>query len=76
MEKIWLSRYQQQVPAEINPDIYPSLNALFKEACQKFHALPALSFFQQTISYGQWAELSESLAAYLQKQLVLKKGTN
>ncbi len=75
MEKIWLSRYQQQVPAEINPDIYPSLNALFKEACQKFHALPALSFFQQTISYGQWAELSESLAAYLQKQLVLKKGT-
>lgn len=75
MEKIWLSRYQQQVPAEINPDIYPSLNALFKEACQKFHALPALSFFQQTISYRQWAELSESLAAYLQKQLVLKKGT-
>ena len=53
MEKIWLPRYQQQVPAEINADIYPSLNALFEEACQKFHALPALSFFQQTINYQQ-----------------------
>jgi long-chain acyl-CoA synthetase len=74
MEKIWLHRYQQQVPAEINPDIYPSLNALFKDACQKFHGLPALSFFQRTISYGQWAELSQSLAAYLQNQFGLKKG--
>jgi long-chain acyl-CoA synthetase len=74
MEKIWLHRYQQQVPAEINVDVYPSLNALFKEACQKFHALPALSFFQHTISYRQWAELSQSLAAYLQQQFGLKKG--
>ena len=74
MEKIWLPRYQQQVPAEINADIYPSLNALFEEACQKFHALPALSFFQQTINYQQWGALSQSLAAYLQNQLSLKKG--
>lgn len=75
MEKIWLNRYQQQVPAEINPDIYQSLDRLFTEACEKFHSLPALSFFQQTISYEQWADLSRSLAAYLQQQLKLSKGT-
>lgn len=75
MEKIWLNRYQQQVPAEINPDIYQSLDRLFADACEKFHSLPALSFFQQTISYGRWADLSYCLAAYLQQQLKLKKGT-
>ncbi len=75
MEKIWLNRYQQQVPAEINPDIYQSLDRLFADACEKFHSLPALSFFQQTISYGQWADLSRYLAAYLQQELKLKKGT-
>lgn len=75
MEKIWLNRYQQQVPAEINPDIYQSLDRLFVEACKKFRLLPALSFFQKTISYGEWADQSRCLAAYLQQQLKLKKGT-
>ena len=75
MEKIWLNRYQQQVPAEINPDIYQSLDQLFVDACEKFHSLPALSFFHQSISYGQWSDLSRSLAAYLQQQLQLRKGT-
>lgn len=75
MEKIWLNRYQQQVPAEINPDIYQSLDRLFTDACEKFHSLPALSFFQETISYGRWADLSRDLAAYLQQQLKLSQGT-
>ena len=74
MEKIWLNRYQQQVPSEIDPDIYPSLNALFTESCQKFKNLPALNFFNTSISYQKWGLLSEQLAAYLQKQLNLKKG--
>jgi long-chain acyl-CoA synthetase len=75
MEKIWLNRYPQQVPAEINPDRYQSLDRLFAEACEKFRLLPALSFFQKTISYAEWADLSQCLAAYLQQQLKLKKGT-
>jgi long-chain acyl-CoA synthetase len=75
MEKIWLNRYQQQVPAEINPDIFQSLDLLFADACEKFRLLPALNFFNQTISYGQWADFSRSLAAYLQQRLKLKKGT-
>jgi long-chain acyl-CoA synthetase len=75
MEKIWLNRYQQQVPAEINPDVYQSLDRLFADACKKFSSLPALSFFQKTISYEQWADLSCCLATYLQQQLKLSKGT-
>ncbi|MES2998339.1 MAG: AMP-binding protein [Pseudomonadota bacterium] len=74
MKKIWLNRYQQQVPAEINPDIYPSLNALFTETCKKFQDLPALSFFNTSISYQKWAKLSQDFSAYLQKELQLKKG--
>lgn len=75
MEKIWLNRYQQPVAAEINPDVYPSLNALFADASKKFGPLPALSFFKQTISYQGWANFSNYLAAYLQKQLQLPKGS-
>jgi long-chain acyl-CoA synthetase len=75
MEKIWLNRYQQQVPAEINPDIYSSLNALFTDSCQKFKNLCALNFFNTSISYQKWGVLSEQLAAYFQKQLSLKKGS-
>jgi long-chain acyl-CoA synthetase len=75
MKKIWLNRYQQQVPAEINPDVYPSLNVLFTETCKKFNQLPALSFLNTSISYQQWAKLSQDFAAYLQKQLQLKKGS-
>lgn len=75
MEKIWLNRYQQQVPAEINPDIYASLNELFLDAGKKFGPLPALSFFKQTINYEQWVNLSRNLAAYLQKKCQLQKGS-
>lgn len=74
MEKIWLNRYQQQVPAEIYPDRYASLNALFIESCKNFKDLPALTFFNTSISYQKWAKLSNNFAAYLQKQLGLKKG--
>jgi long-chain acyl-CoA synthetase len=74
MEKIWLKRYQQGVPAEINPDIYPSLDKLFDEACKKFKKRPALTFFNTTLSYQKWGKLSKYLAAYLQ-HLGLKKET-
>jgi long-chain acyl-CoA synthetase len=74
MKRIWLNRYQQQVPAEIDPDRYASLNVLFRESCKNFKNLPALSFFDTSISYQQWMTLSNSFAAYLQKQLGLKKG--
>jgi long-chain acyl-CoA synthetase len=73
MKKIWLDRYQQSVPAEINPDIYPTLNALFEDSCRKFKNLPALSFFNTTISYQKWEILSLNFAAYLQ-QCGLKQG--
>lgn len=73
MKKIWLNYYQQQVPAEINPDVYSSLSMLFEESCKKFKDLTALSFFSTSISYQKWGELSKNFAAYLQ-QLGLKKG--
>ncbi|MDQ8038946.1 MAG: AMP-binding protein [Rickettsiella sp.] len=74
MKKIWLDRYQQQVPAEINPDIYPSLNALFIDSCKKFKNLSALNFFNISISFQKLAKLSENFAAYLQIDCGLKKG--
>ena len=71
MEKIWLNRYQQ-IPAEINLQTYHSLNQFFAQACRKFPSQPALSFFQQTINYQQWADLSHHLSAFLQQQLKLQ----
>ena len=31
MEKIWLPHYEAGIPAHINPDEFPSLNAMFAE---------------------------------------------
>lgn len=73
MEKIWLKMYESGVPAEINPDSYPSLVALFEEACEKFKGMPAVRNMGVTLNYGQLEEKSACFAAYLQNTLGLKK---
>lgn len=74
MNKIWLKNYQPGVPSEINPDIYPSLVALFHESCVKFANKPAFSNLGSVISYREMAKLTRAFAAYLQQVLQLKKG--
>ncbi|HKV96395.1 MAG TPA: long-chain-fatty-acid--CoA ligase [Gammaproteobacteria bacterium] len=74
MDKIWLKEYPQGVPAEINPDQYASLKAVFDESCRLYAALPAYSNLGTTLSYAELEKLSRQFGAYLQKVVGLKKG--
>lgn len=74
MDKIWLKEYQEGVPAEINPDAYPSLVAFFEHCCAKFADKRALSNFGSYLHYHELADLSLVFATFLQQELGLKKG--
>lgn len=73
MEKIWLKRYPNGVPTEIDPDHYASLVDIFEESVKKYKDSPAFSNMDHEITYGELDTLTEQFAAYLQG-LGLKKG--
>jgi long-chain acyl-CoA synthetase len=74
VEKIWLKNYPAGVPAEINPEEYPSLKHMFEEACRKHAAHPAFTNMGRTLTYAEVDELSRRFGAWLQKEAGLKKG--
>ena len=74
MEKFWLKRYPQGVPAEINPDEYQSIADVFEESCQKYADRPAFTNYGHTLSFKELQTKSIAFAAYLQQTLKLKKG--
>ncbi len=75
MEKIWLKSYPPGVPAEINPDAYPSIPAMMAETCQKYSSHPAFYNMGATITYHQLDQYSRDFAAYLQQVLKIAKGS-
>ncbi len=74
MEKIWLKNYPQDVPAEINPDLYQSIPEIFEECCTQFASRPAYYNLGTTLTYAELNAASLAFAAYLQQVLKLKKG--
>lgn len=73
MDKIWLSRYPEGVPAEINPDHYSSLVDMFEQAVRRFADQPAFINQGQVMTFRKLEERSRAFAAYLQS-LGLEKG--
>jgi len=74
MEKVWLKSYPDGVPAEIDPDAYPSINAIFDDSAVHFAERPAFQNFGKSISYAELDEHCRAFAAYLEKRAGLKKG--
>ena len=74
MERVWLKRYPEGVPAEINPDQYGSLVEMFEASVNQFADQPAFVNMGQTITYRRLEEQSRAFAAYLQNELKLGKG--
>lgn len=74
MEKVWLKHYHKDVPQEINPEKYSSLNAVFAEVFKEYSDLPAYTNFGKVLTYKEIEEKSRAFAAYLQSELGLKKG--
>jgi long-chain acyl-CoA synthetase len=74
VEKAWLQRYPEGVPAEIDPNYYNSLLELFEECLRNYADNVAFINMGQSLTYRQLDEKSKAFAAYLQQGLKLKKG--
>ncbi|PSU32469.1 long-chain-fatty-acid--CoA ligase FadD [Photobacterium lutimaris] len=74
MDKVWLNRYPGDVPAEINPDQYPSLVEMFEQSVHKYADQTAFINMGQVMTFRKLEERSRAFAAYLQNELKVKKG--
>lgn len=74
LEKIWLSRYPADVPAEIDPDRYSSLIDMFENSVRRYADRPAFVNMGEVMTFRKLEERSRAFAAYLQNQLKLQKG--
>lgn len=70
----WLKFYPKGVPAEINPDAYPSLPALMDEAFQRFSDRPAYACLGKEITFQEVNQLSAQFASFLQHDLGMQPG--
>ncbi|SQD77293.1 long-chain-fatty-acid--CoA ligase FadD [Moritella yayanosii] len=74
MEKVWLKRYPENVPAEIDFGSFRSLNDIFDQTVQKYADKPAYVNMGCSLTYGELEDKSRAFAAYLQNELKLSKG--
>ncbi|HTJ96305.1 MAG TPA: AMP-binding protein [Rhodocyclaceae bacterium] len=75
MQKNWLQSYPPGVPADINPDEYASVPAMFAHIVTRFGPKPAYTSFGKTLSYNEVDQLSLQFAAFLQSKLKIEVGT-
>jgi long-chain acyl-CoA synthetase len=64
--KSWLAEYSPGVPAEIDPDRYPSLVALLEASFSRLAAQPAFTNLGTTMTFADIERSSRAFAAYLQ----------
>ena len=74
MEKIWLTKYPENVPADINPDHYDSLVDIFNQSIETYGDKAAFVNMGKSITYRQLDEFANAFAAYLQQKLGIDKG--
>ena len=74
MERNWLNNYPPGVPADIDPDSYPSLREVIDEAFSRYRQYPAFTCMGATLTYAQLDELSRAFAAWLQHRSGLQRG--
>ena len=74
LEKIWLNKYPNQVPAEIDPDHYDSLVDIFDQSIQTYGDKDAFINMGKTLTFRQLDEQANAFAAYLQIKLGVEKG--
>ena len=70
----WFSKYPAGIPHEIGPLEYQSLVELFEVSSKKFKDRIAFENMGAQLSFNEVNKLSTSFAAFLQKELGLKKG--
>ena len=73
-DRPWLQNYPQGVPAEIDPDEYRSISAVFAASVSRYGDRPAYRNMGKTLTYAEVDAASKQFAAYLLCELGLKKG--
>ncbi len=66
MEKIWLEHYDPSIPAEIDPDHYPSLVEVFEQSVKSFAEKVAFINMGQSMTFAELDKQSRQFAATLQ----------
>ena len=74
MTRHWLTSYRTRIPADIDPDAFPSVFAMLEGAMKRYSDRPAFRCFGQTLTFADTDLLSRSFAAFLQTTLGVKKG--
>ncbi|OGT34369.1 MAG: long-chain-fatty-acid--CoA ligase [Gammaproteobacteria bacterium RIFCSPHIGHO2_02_FULL_39_13] len=72
--KVWFAEYTAGVPETINPDAFDSLPHLFDHYAEVFSDRPVFTSFGVSMTYHHMKDQVNNFAAFLQKQLKLKKG--
>lgn len=67
-ERPWLNNYPKGVPANIDPDAYPTLVDMFRETFDKFRRKPAFSCMGKELTFDQLDKYSSRFGAYLQSR--------
>jgi long-chain acyl-CoA synthetase len=74
VDKIWLQSYPRDVPADINPDEFRSLQEFMATAIALHPDAAAFTCMERTLTYRELGRLSTHFAAWLQQVARLRKG--
>jgi long-chain acyl-CoA synthetase len=72
VNKPWLNRYPEGVPAEIDFNQYSSILDIFNESCEKHRNQTAFINFGKELSFDELDRKSSALAAFLQSKSLQK----
>ncbi|MFK7935798.1 MAG: AMP-binding protein [Saprospiraceae bacterium] len=64
-DRPWLPNYPSGIPANINPDSYPTLISMLEETFKTYKNRPAFSNMGKTLTFGEVDKLSKQFGAYL-----------
>ena len=65
-ERLWLKSYPDGMPADIDPDQYPSIAEMFAQCAQRFADRPAFDCLGHVVTYAEVDRMVTQFAAYLQ----------
>ncbi|MDM7858017.1 long-chain fatty acid--CoA ligase [Thiopseudomonas acetoxidans] len=73
-ENIWKDKYPAGIASEIDADLYPNIQAVLTESCEKYADKPAFTNLGKTLSYAEVYQLSGDFTAWLQHNTDLQPG--
>jgi long-chain acyl-CoA synthetase len=74
LDRPWLSQYPEGVPADIDPEEYPSVVAVLDASIAQYRDRPAFANLGKTLTYAEIDVLSRQFAGFLLGELGLRKG--